>query len=410
MTRRERIRRAIRCQNTDQLPKDLGGMASTGVSCFAYPALVEALGLPPRQPRVFDTGQMLALPDADVLDALDCDCAFVAGDTYTNAFDEPERWHDFDFGGRLPAQVYHPENFEVRPDGTVARGNSLMVPASTVFDAPHGGEVLNLDVEPPREDLGALATYLAARRHSPERVAAIGAYCKRAREATDRAIMFNGLSAGLGFRGGMAAFSMQCLLNPGYVRELHAVLAEHAVAQIERLLPAIAPYVDIVMLSSDDQGTQQTSILPPHVYAELFVPAYRTITDACRRVAPEVFTFYHSCGAIYDLLDGIIDAGFDILNPVQWCAGGHSFREWKDVCRKRIALWGGGVDTQTTLPLGTVEDVRREVAEVVSVLAEDSGFVFCAIHNILAEIPPEKILAMYCTAALSGTVSGTGPT
>ena len=399
MTRRERVRAAIRFQETDQLPKDLGAMASTGISCFAYPKLVAALGLPPRLPMIFDTGQMLAIPEPDVLDALDCDCCFVGDTAHTNAFAEPERWHGFDFGGRLPALVQNPAAFAVQPDGAVTQGHSTMVPDSYVFDAPHGGQPPNLLDEPRREDLAALAKRLEQQTVEDERVAALAAYCRRARESTDRAIMFRGPGAGLGFRGGMAPFSILCLLDPGYVRELHAIVTDHAVRQIERILPAVAPYIDILMLAADDQGTQQGSILPPDSFAELFAPFYRKVNDACHRVAPEVFTFLHSCGAIYDLLDAIVDAGFDILNPVQWCAGGHSFREWKDACRRRLALWGGGVDTQRMLPLGSVAAVQRQVAEVVAYLRQDGGFVFCAIHNLLAEIPPEKIVAIYRTAA-----------
>ncbi len=404
MTRRERVRRALRFESTDQVPKDLGAMLSTCVSCFAYPGLVSALGLPYRPPRVFDTGQMLALPDPDVLDALDCDCVFVAADTATNVLAEPERWHPYDFNGRLPARVMNPASFQAQPDGSILQhGQSLMPPSSFNFNVPHAGQLLDLTVDPPKEDLVALAKWHESNRFTPERVAALADYCRRAREATDRAIMFSGLYAGLGFRGGMAPFSMLCMTDPGYIKELHSIVADHAIAQAELLLPAIAPYVDVIMLTADDQGTQQASILPPDTFAELFTPAYRRINDACHRVAPGVFTFMHNCGAIYDLLDAIVDAGFDALNPVQWSAGGHSFVEWKDRCRKRIALWGGGVNTQTTLPLGTVADVEREVAEVVKVMAQDSGYIFCGIHNLLAEIPPAKILAMYRTAASVST-------
>jgi len=83
------------------------------------------------------------------------------------------------------------------------------------------------------------------------------------------------------------------------------------------------------------------------------------------------------------------------MNPVQWSAGGHSYREWKDKARGRIALWGGGVNSQTTLPHGTPADVQAEAREVAAYLAQDGGFVFCNIHNLLAEVPPEKIIALY---------------
>lgn len=407
-SRRERVMRALNFQTPDRMPKDLSGMASTGISCFAYPKLVAALGLPPRLPRVFDTGQMLALPDTDVLDALDCDVVTVQGDSCTNAFAEPERWHPYDFNGRLPALVMNPENFQAQPDGSILQGGvSSMVPDSYVFDSPHAGEILNLDSDIPQENLKELEQQLAAGRFTPERVKALQAYCRRARESTDRAIMFTGLYAGLGFRGGMASFSIHCISDPDYVQALHEILTRHALAQIETLIPALAPYVDVIMLSADDQGTQNGTILPPAVYHRLFTPYYRRMNDAVHRAAPGIKTFYHSCGGIYELLDAIIESRFDALNPVQWSAGKAAYRDWKDKCRGRIALWGGGVNTQSTLPLGGLAEVRREVSEVAPVLARDSGYVFCAIHNLLAEIPPDKVIAMYRTAAQYGGSSET---
>jgi uroporphyrinogen decarboxylase len=116
-------------------------------------------------------------------------------------------------------------------------------------------------------------------------------------------------------------------------------------------------------------------------------------------IAPGVKRFLHSCGAVYDIIDHIIESGFDILNPVQWSAGKQSYRDWKNKARGRIVLWGGATNTQTTLPLGTVEDVVRETSEVVAYMKQDSGYVACAVHNILAEIPPEKIIAFYRAAA-----------
>ncbi len=118
MNRRERVMAALSFQPVDRLPRDLGGMPSTGISCFAYPRLRAALGLPPKLPRVYDTSQMLALPDTDVLDALDCDVVSVCPPV-TNAFDQPELWHPFDFGGRLEALVRSPGDFTVAEDGTV---------------------------------------------------------------------------------------------------------------------------------------------------------------------------------------------------------------------------------------------------------------------------------------------------
>jgi uroporphyrinogen decarboxylase len=400
MTGRDRVLKALSFDTTDRIAVDLGGMRSTGISAFAYPKLVAALGLPPRLPRVHDTGQMLALPDADVLDALGADIAVVEADSLTNAFDEPERWHAYDFNGRLPARVMKPEAFETLPDGTIRQNRqSLMVPASFVFDSPHAGQAVDLSAEVPREDLDALQAQLEAARFTDERVRSIRDYCRRVRVSTTRAVFFGGFSVALGYRGGIPNFSMLYFMDPDYVHRLHRLLLDHFEKQAKALLPAIAPYVDVIMLSADDQGLQTGSILPPALFRDLFVPYYREANDLVHILAPGVRTFLHCCGGVYDLLDDIVACGFDAFNPVQWSAGGHSFREWKSKCRRRIALWGGGVNTQVTLPLGTLADVRREVQEVVACLSKDSGYVFCAIHNILAEIPPEKVLAMYRTVA-----------
>jgi len=399
-TRRDRVMKALAFETPDQMPKDLSGMASTGISCFAYPKLIAALGLPPRLPRVFDTGQMLALPETDVLDALDCDVVTVQGDRCNSAFEEPERWHPYDFSGRLPALVMRPQDFEPRPDGSIVQwGGATMVPESYVFDWPHAGEILNLDTDIPHEDLDKLEKDLAAARFTDAAIASQQAYLRRVRESTDRAILFSGLGTGLNLRGGMANFSILCLTEPDYVHRVQDIVCRHAIAQIEAMLPAIAPYVDVVMVSADDQGTQNSPILPPAVYHELFTPYYRRMNDAFHRVAPQVKSFLHCCGAVYDLLDSIIEARFDAFNPVQWSAGKATYRQWKDKCRGRLALWGGGVNTQTTLPLGSLADIRREVEEVVPYMAADGGYVFCAIHNLLAEIPPDKVIEIYRTAA-----------
>ena len=400
-TARERVLRALNFQTPDRVPKDLGGMRSTGISAFAYPALVAALGLPSRLPRVEDTMQMLALPDLDVLDALGCDVVTIA-DGVTNAFDEPKKWRRYDFNGRLPALVRNPAAFQAQPDGTIVQGNMRMPPTSYVFDEPHGGQPLNLTGELPKVDFKAHRKWLQRRELRDKRITAIRDLCRRVRESTDCAVFFNdeALQAPICIHGygGLAVFPVLCLLEPDYVAELHEIATEHALRNIRALLPEIRDYVDIIMMGADDWGTQTSTIASPKVFRDLFLPYRRRVNDECHRIAPHVKLFLHSCGAIYTQIDLIVESGFDVLNPVQWSAGKHTPQEWKDKSRNRIALWGGGVNSQTTLPLGTVEDVRREVVEVVRILAQDGGYVFCNIHNVLAEIAPEKVIAMYRAA------------
>lgn len=399
--RRERVMRAVNFQATDRLPKDLGGMASTGISCFAYPKLVEALGLKPRPPRIHDTGQMLALPDVDVLDALDCDVVTVYWGV-TNAFEEPRKWKPYDFGGRLIARVRHPENFTVRPDGAIEQmpGRSLMPPAAYVFDVEHAGQspdFLNKGILP-LMDLKQLRTDLKKRLPKVREIRQFRRLCEKVRNSTDRAVLYNGpgqAAISIMSHGGLAVFPVICLLHPDYAAEFHEIMTQQSIAALEMMLPEIAPFIDIIMLGADDWGTQNATIAAPVVFRDLFLPYYKRINETAHRLAPNTKTFLHTCGAVYDVIDYIIESDFDILNPVQWTAGGHSFREWKDKCRGRIALWGGGVDTQATLPLGSIEDVEREVTEVCACLGEDGGYVFNAIHNLLAEVDPRKIISMY---------------
>ncbi len=402
MTGRERILAALNFEPTDRTPLDLGGMPSTGISCFAYPSLVQALGLPPRRPRVYDTGQMLALPDTDVLDALQCDVVTLQTNL-TNAFPQPALWHPYDFGGRLDAEVLDPAMFELQPDGAIVQPHTgaKMPPNAYVFDTEHAGQPLMLTGDLPKPDLDAVREQCRAGQPTEETVDAVVAMARQAREATDRAILFNGLHAGIGIAAhtGIAMFPMLCLTEPEFVAQLHEIIISHTIAQLERFLPKLAPYIDVYMCSADDWGTQNATVAAPQVYRDLFQPYYRRMNDVIHQLAPNVKTFLHSCGAIYDILDDIAASGFDALNPVQWTAGPHSWNDWKDKARGRIALWGGAVNTQATLPLGATTEVIEETAEVVACMKEDSGYVGCAIHNILAEIAPEKVIALYRTAA-----------
>jgi len=376
-------------------------MLSSGISAFAYPRLVAALNLAYRLPRVYDSSQMLAMPDLDVLDALDIDVVTVLG-TLTNAFDQPGKWHPYDYNGRLPALVRDTSEFNVESDGTIVRGSSRMPPTSYVFDDPHGGQPFTLD-DYPKWDLENYRQSLTASELTDERIIELREVCRRARESSDRAVFFNDGSVTADIcihgHGGIAVFPVICLTDPDYVTGLHEIAMEHALKNIRRLLPEIAPFIDVIWLASDDWGTQRNTIASPKVFRDLFLPYRRQINAECHRIAPHVKTFLHSCGAIYNIIDLVVESGFDILNPVQWPAGGHTYQEWKDKARKRITLWGGGVNAQHTLPNGSVQDVAREVNEVVHYMRQDGGFVFCNIHNLLAEVPPEKIIAMYKAAA-----------
>ncbi len=139
-------------------------------------------------------------------------------------------------------------------------------------------------------------------------------------ESTDRAVFINdgslGAWMGIGNFGGLAIFPMLCVLEPDYVAELHELLTLAALDNIRALLPEIRDSVDIIMMAADDWGTQANLIASPRVYRSLFLPYHQRINAAVHEIAPDVKCFLHSCGAIYDLIDLVIDSGFDVLNPV----------------------------------------------------------------------------------------------
>lgn len=401
MTPRELVLKALNFEETERVPRDLGAMRSTGISAFAYPKLVEALGLPPRLPRVHDTGQMLALPDKDVLDALGCDVITIDGGV-TNAFEESEKWHDYDFGGRLPARVHDPAAFETLEDGTILQWKSLrMPPASCVFNADHSGQpILDWDQPLPLLDLKKYEKDMADRAITDEQVKRTADLAHRVRSSTDRAVFFTDYcGSGIGIAGycGIGIFPVICMLEPEFVKDYHELTISHAIHNVQTLLPEIQGCVDIIMTTADDWGTQKSLIASPDTYRELFLPYYKRLNDEIHRLLPGIKIFMHNCGAIYDLLDMVIESGFDIVNPVQWPAGGHSYTEWKDRVRGRASLWGGGLNTQHTLSLGTIAEVEREVKKVVRYCRQNGGYIFNNIHNLLAETPPEKIIAMYRT-------------
>jgi len=402
MTSRERVLKALSFQPVDRTPKDLGGMRSTGISAFLYPRLRSALGLPERLPKVYDVQQMLALVEVDVLDALGCDVVAVEGGGVTNAFEQPALWRPYDFGGRLPALVRNPAAFAAQPDGTLVCDDRLrMPPGSYVFDVVHGGQPLLLDGDLPRPDLEQVRRQQEARVLRDEQIVRIRDLCRRVRDATDRAILLAG-PLGLGIcihgYGGVAVYPLLCLLEPGLIHEINSMHLEAALKNVRALLPEVSDYVDVVTIDSDDWGNQKALMAPPRVFRDLFLPYRKRHNEEIHRIAPHVKTFLHSCGALYEILDMLVETGTDVLNPVQWSAGGHTAVEWKDKCRGRMALWGGGIDAQSTLPFGSVADVEREVEQTVGVLKQGGGYVFNNTHNILAEVSPEKVIGMYRAA------------
>jgi uroporphyrinogen-III decarboxylase len=152
--------------------------------------------------------------------------------------------------------------------------------------------------------------------------------------------------------------------------------------------------IEVLVMSGTDFGGQQRPLCSPRLFDRLWKPLYARLNDWVHRHT-RWKVFFHSCGAIAPLLDRFVEAGVDILNPVQCSAAGMDPATLKAKCGDKLVFWGGGVDTQKTLPFGTADEVRAEVRDRVRILGEGGGFVFNTVHNIQARTPTENVLAMY---------------
>jgi uroporphyrinogen decarboxylase len=167
--------------------------------------------------------------------------------------------------------------------------------------------------------------------------------------------------------------------------------------RLEKWLRAVGPYID-VMLFGDDLGGQNGPLISPDMYRRYYKPWHAKMWRRAKELAPHVNIHLHSCGGIEPLLTDLIEAGLQSSNPVQITCKGMDPKHLKKTYGKRFTFWGGGCDTRHILPHGTPEEVRRNVRELVSIWSPGGGYVFQQVHNILADVPPENIIAMFQAA------------
>ena len=187
---------------------------------------------------------------------------------------------------------------------------------------------------------------------------------------------------------------MSLIMRPDYIYQVFEKQCKIALKNVELLAKAIGHHAQVVFVSGTDFGTQNSLFLDVKTYRLLFKPFQKAINDKIHELT-DWKIFIHSCGAIYDLIPDLIEAGFDVLNPVQVSAIGMDAKRLKAEFGNDLAFWGGGVDTQKTLPFGTPEEVHRKVRERIDIFSEGGGYVFNTIHNILSNVPVENILAMF---------------
>ena len=186
-----------------------------------------------------------------------------------------------------------------------------------------------------------------------------------------------------------------------YIYKVFEGQTEINLANLEKIHEAAGERVAVVYWTGADFGAQNGPFISPKTYRDLFFPFHKRVNDWIHRHTTWK-TFIHTCGSVRALMEDFIAAGFDILNPVQCSAADMDPGELKRKFGERITFWGGGVDTQRTLPFGSPDEVRGEVRERLKLLGPGGGFVFNAVHNVQALVPVANVLAMYETALKCG--------
>ncbi len=405
---RRRVLDAINHRSPDRVPLDFGAMTSTGMHCSIIAALRDHYGLEKRIVKAYEPYQMLGFIDDDLREAMGGDAAPVMppGTTFGNTTDEWKEW--LTHWGQT---VLVPKGMEVDrlPDGSYVvypQGDRSVPPSAKMpatgyfFDAIERQEPYDEDNPDPKDNAADFSVL------SDATVAKIVQSAKQAR-ATGKATMFTlpggSLSSPSQFSGmgqkrtrGMrhlADWYMAFVANPDFVKGVFALQTEIILQNLEKVHKAAGPDIDILMLCTGDFGTQINTFFSKDTFEDLFVPFYKRINGWIHQNTPWK-VFKHSCGAVEPLINQFIESGFDILNPVQCSATGMDPEHLKKTYGKRIAFWGGGVDTQHTLPFGTKEEVREQVLERCRIFSPGGGFVFNAIHNVQALSPVENVVAM----------------
>ena len=404
MTSRERILAAIEHREPDRIPVDLGATPSSGISAIAYANLKRHLGIGGGPPRIYDVVQQLAEPEEAVLDRFGVDVLDLG------------RTFDVDAAAWAPTTLadgqaaLYPAWFrpERQPDGSfVAR----LADGTEIAQMPAGGTFFDQTCHPYAdgypEHWGGLDEAMgrvlwSALVHSPWNHAGDAGFWDSLRERalalrarSDRALMIvvgcNLFEWGTFLRR-IDQFCMDLLDDAARVESLLDALLERHLRTLEKVCRAVGDVADVVRFG-DDLGTNQGPFMAPTTYRTLFKPRHAELCAYVKRHS-RMKTFLHSCGSIRALLPDLIEAGFEVINPVQTSCRGMEPEGLKRDFGSEICFWGGGCDTKTVLNGATPAEVKEHVRRRLEVLAPGGGFVFNTVHNILPEVPPQNIVAM----------------
>lgn len=405
MNSRERILAAIEHRQADRVPVDLGATPSSGISAIAYGNLKRHLGLAQGNTHVYDVVQQLAQPEEFILDRFGVDVVDIG-----RAFNtEASAWQPttlMDGQSALYPAWFHPER---QADGSfIARMKDGLdiahMPArGTFYDQTYfpylddyPADYRDLDKEMSRILWAALVHSPWDHAGDPGFWDTLRANALELRRTSDRALMIvigcNLFEWGTFLRR-MDNFLMDLVAEPEQVEGLLDALMERHLAVLEKACRAVGDIADVIRFG-DDLGTNGGPFMAPKTYRELFKPRHTILCDYVHKHS-RMKTFLHSCGSIRALLPDLIEAGYDVINPVQTTCLGMEAEGLKRDFGKDICFWGGGCDTKAVLPTGTPAQVKDHVKQRLEILMPGGGFVFNTVHNILPDVPPQNIVAMF---------------
>ncbi|MFN2132161.1 MAG: uroporphyrinogen decarboxylase family protein [Anaerolineae bacterium] len=412
MNARERVQIALAHEEPDRVPLDLGASAVTGIHVSSVYQLRQALGLdaPGTPIKVIEPYQMLGEVEPNLMDALGVDVVGLGSEKTLFGF-KNEGWKPWALFDGTPVLV--PEEFNTEPE---PNGDILMYPegdksAPPSGRMPEGGYYFDTIIRQPPLDEDHLDVRENLEEFGPisdEELAHFQREAERLFQETDKAVLanFGGTAFGdialvpapwlkhpKGIRD-VAEWYVSTVARRDYVYEVFERQCELALANLERIYQVVGDRVSVIFVTGTDFGTQKGPFLSRQTYRELFMPFHQRVNDWVHENTPWK-TFTHTCGSVVALLPDFIEAGFDILNPVQCSAAGMDPQLLKDHFGREIVFWGGGVDTQHTLPFGSPDEVRREVRERIEIFRPGGGFVFNTIHNIQARVPVENLVALF---------------
>jgi len=372
MNSRERVLLALNHQEPDHIPLDIGGTGLTTMHVTAYKNLRAHLGLPEVKPRIAYMAEQLGAIDDSLADTLETDFRQV----------QPGFASDFQF------LFWDEGDYEVYEDEW---GIQWRMPK-------HGGFYYDMWRHPlaRAESLEEMKAHPFPDPLDDGRFAGLRAQAE-AGAAQGKAVVLAGPCAGItevyAWMRGFEAFYIDLALHKSWVAYMLDRLAEFKMAFWERALAEVGDLVDVV-IEADDLAGQNNLLMSPDTYRQVILPRHKRLFQFIKDQA-DIKLFYHSCGAIRPLIPDLLEAGIDILNPVQISARGMDLFELKREFGDDLVFWGGGVDTQGVLDSGTPDEVRADVKRNIEALAPGGGFVFAAVHDIQANVSPENIMAMW---------------